>query len=310
LSKSFTLHLDTEIYVYWQEILKGTKIAIKHGIPSPSSIIFGFNSPLMQSQVGRIHGKTLQNYTPAYSKLITLQSADNIFEYADHFPSTPVVFVIRDTPFPTKQEVIELEKSSELRAGIYFVNNPVPFQSSIRALPRALPRAVQNLTKWEEIFQKSEYCSKQIDTMNREKLLMCSCITVRKRGKRYKVFSKLRKNGFICTEECGAEGRYHEKLFEYKFVVSPWGGGHGNHRDWEVLLAGAVPLLDYDPLLVEMFDGLPVVFIEDWAKVTSKFLTNKWEEIMSTKESYDWKKLYAPYWLTLGMNAVKGESMR
>jgi hypothetical protein len=124
LSKSFALHFDTELYVYWQEILNGTKIAIKHGIPSPSSIIFGFNSPLMQSQAGRIHGKPLHNCTPAYSKLITLQSADNIFEYADHFPSAPVVFVIRDTPFPTKQEVLELEKNSGLRSGIYFVNNP------------------------------------------------------------------------------------------------------------------------------------------------------------------------------------------
>ena len=79
-----------------------------------------------------------------------------------------------------------------------------------------------------------------------------------------------------------AHARRHEHLLNATFVFSPWGsfvkkypwggnssaGGHQNHREWEALLAGSIPLVDFDPLLSPLWAGLPVVEVRNWRDVT------------------------------------------
>ena len=60
----------------------------------------------------------------------------------------------------------------------------------------------------------------------------------------------------------------------------PKGHGQQSHRDWEVLLAGAVPLIDEPPdTLAALYAGLPVVAVRDWSLVTPHFLEEQWAEI-------------------------------
>ena len=57
-------------------------------------------------------------------------------------------------------------------------------------------------------------------------------------------------------------------------MVSPQGKGRTNYREWEALAAGAIPLVDYDSsaAMAELYQGLPVVRVRDWKKVTPAYL--------------------------------------
>ena len=46
---------------------------------------------------------------------------------------------------------------------------------------------------------------------------------------------------------------------ESKFAWSPPGHGWSNHREWEILLNGAVPVVEFHPSFLELYRGLPVV---------------------------------------------------
>lgn len=54
---------------------------------------------------------------------------------------------------------------------------------------------------------------------------------------------------------------------EYSFVLSPHGVGLDCHRTWESLACGHIVLVPSSPL-DELYEGLPVVPIKDWSKIT------------------------------------------
>jgi hypothetical protein len=58
----------------------------------------------------------------------------------------------------------------------------------------------------------------------------------------------------------------------YAFVVSPHGNGLDCHRTWESLVLGNIVIVkrsSLDPL----YDGLPVVIVDDWREITAENLT-------------------------------------
>jgi hypothetical protein len=64
---------------------------------------------------------------------------------------------------------------------------------------------------------------------------------------------------------------YLQQIGNAKFVLSPPGNGLDCHRTWEALLMGAVPIVltsTLDPL----FLNTRSVIIDDWSKLTQKFL--------------------------------------
>ena len=42
------------------------------------------------------------------------------------------------------------------------------------------------------------------------------------------------------------------------------GSGLDCHRHYEALALGAIPLVEYEPTLVELLRPFPVVFVKDW----------------------------------------------
>ena len=82
-------------------------------------------------------------------------------------------------------------------------------------------------------------------------------------------------------------------LVKSRFVVSPRGNGWDCLRTWESLYMGAFPIVKRS-CMDEMFEGLPVVIIDDWEEVTEEFLNKKWEEFQNT--SFQLERMYFPYW--------------
>ncbi len=55
---------------------------------------------------------------------------------------------------------------------------------------------------------------------------------------------------------------------QYAFSISPHGGGLDCHRTWEDLALGCIVIVKTSPL-DPMYEGLPVVIVDDWAEVTA-----------------------------------------
>jgi hypothetical protein len=58
------------------------------------------------------------------------------------------------------------------------------------------------------------------------------------------------------------------------FCISPPGNGVDCHRVWECLYLKTVPVIRWD-VCYEQFKHLPILFIDDWCKVTKEFLSNQ-----------------------------------
>ncbi len=65
-----------------------------------------------------------------------------------------------------------------------------------------------------------------------------------------------------------------EKKGEYAFSISPHGNGLDCHRTWEDLALGCIVIVKQSPL-DPLYEGLPVVIVNDWSEVTSENM-DKW----------------------------------
>ena len=86
---------------------------------------------------------------------------------------------------------------------------------------------------------------------------------------------------------------YLKEMAQCKFTLSPKGLGPDCYRTWEALLVGSIPVVrtcQLDPL----YEGLPVLIVDQWEEINEEFLHKKYKEITSKK--YDISKLYMEYW--------------
>ena len=89
---------------------------------------------------------------------------------------------------------------------------------------------------------------------------------------------------------------YLNDLAKVHFVLSPRGNGVDCHRTWEALYMGAIPIVK-STQLDPMFEGLPVLIVNNWDEVTFDYLQSKLAEMEENKIPRD--KMYADYWFDL-----------
>lgn len=111
----------------------------------------------------------------------------------------------------------------------------------------------------------------------------------RKRIRDYFLEVPFCKNGKPCKFN-----QYMKEAAEYKFIISPPGLGPDLYRNYEALLVGTIPICKHSHMDF-IYEGLPVLFIDDWEEVTEEFLNKKYKEITSKK--YNPKRLYMEYWI-------------
>ena len=87
---------------------------------------------------------------------------------------------------------------------------------------------------------------------------------------------------------------YVGDLFRHAIVLSPPGSGVDCYRHYEALLCGAVPLLEYSPLAVELLAGLPYIMVRSWAEVSAPFLERELAQLKT--RTFDWRRLTRAYW--------------
>ncbi len=89
---------------------------------------------------------------------------------------------------------------------------------------------------------------------------------------------------------------YLKDLASSFFVLSPRGAGLDCYRTWEALYMGAIPVVKSSSLN-PLYEGLPVIIIDQWEEVTEEFLEKKYQEIQS--QTFNLEKLTQNYWYKL-----------
>mmetsp|Transcript_16062 Transcript_16062/g.24090 ORF Transcript_16062/g.24090 Transcript_16062/m.24090 type:complete len:446 (-) Transcript_16062:91-1428(-) len=87
------------------------------------------------------------------------------------------------------------------------------------------------------------------------------------------------------------------QIITSKFVLCPQGLGWDSYRIWETLYLGAIPIMErsygkWD----ELFNHLPVLFVDHFSQVTPALLESSYRHIMNLTYSYDYRILTKKYW--------------
>lgn len=218
-----------------------------------------------------------------------------------------VFHIFEDVPSPSKEHMDLL--TNDARVAKIYATNPAP-QKHPKLEP--FPIGVSSLGLWHSLLD-----GREARTEHRTKLLECGGITMwlgggvvikgaklsvsgNPAGLRKDKQRMLKANGFVCGGKMKKE-QYIESLLTSKFVFSPRGHGQQNYREWEALTAGSIPLIDTPPPThVALYDKLPIVFVDDWSKITKEYLEDKWDEIQQRARNgeYDMNRAqFYPYWL-------------
>jgi hypothetical protein len=88
---------------------------------------------------------------------------------------------------------------------------------------------------------------------------------------------------------------YLNELASCKFVLSPRGNGIDTHRTWETLYLGSIPIVKTSSL-DPMYEGLPVLIVQNFEDITERFLEEKYEEMSHT--TYNLQRLNSSYWFS------------
>jgi hypothetical protein len=87
---------------------------------------------------------------------------------------------------------------------------------------------------------------------------------------------------------------YFSSLPSYKFIISPEGNGIDCHRHYEALIAGCIPIIEYNEKIEEKYRGLPILYTKDYSEITPEYLENKYNEMAN--QQYDFSRLFLSYY--------------
>lgn len=88
---------------------------------------------------------------------------------------------------------------------------------------------------------------------------------------------------------------YWAQLLQDKFTCSPRGHGVDCHRNYEALICKCIPLITgADESMWLKYQGLPVLFMQDYTELTAEWLETRYEEMLDLK--YNFAPLTRSYW--------------
>jgi hypothetical protein len=81
-----------------------------------------------------------------------------------------------------------------------------------------------------------------------------------------------------------------ERIKNHKFMICPIGNAIDCHRNWEVLYLKRVPIMKKHKYLEKLFEGFPVLFVENYNQVTENLLIEN-EHLFELSLKLDMNKL-------------------
>lgn len=112
-------------------------------------------------------------------------------------------------------------------------------------------------------------------------------------GQRKQCLKDISKSLLAVHQEKMKRTQTWQNTIKYAFVLSPYGQGMDCHRTWEALILGSIPILKSKEF-VNLFEGLPVLFVNDWKDIDQQLLDDTIEKFKNMTFNYD--KLTMAYW--------------
>lgn len=114
---------------------------------------------------------------------------------------------------------------------------------------------------------------------------------------RKSIFEKLVATGLIDHGGFMKRTDLWKRKGEYAFSISPHGNGLDCHRTWEDLILGCIVIVKTSPL-DPLYDGLPVVIVQDWSEITAENLEKWAKQYFDAFDNPAYReKLTNDYWL-------------
>lgn len=114
------------------------------------------------------------------------------------------------------------------------------------------------------------------------------------------VYEQIKNKNCILWLGKSTREEFWESLKDVAFCISPRGNGEDCHRTWEILCLGRIPIIEKSPLN-KVYEGLPIVEIEDWSKINEMWLTQKFNDILFKihNKEYKLERILLSYWKNL-----------
>ena len=193
-----------------------------------------------------------------------------------------------DSPQPRGRALLSMLNHPRLKH--WYATTPSVAHPKVSAYPLGL----FDTSRWRNAFKAEPTRAQQRDRPN---LIACTCMgSAHLRSTKMAV---LIANGLPCSLRSCNASETRERYLTSKFVVSMRGEGAQNYREWEAMMAGAIPLVDYDARLVHLWAGLPVLQVRNWSAITKERLDFEWAAAQERVRQgwWSWTKLFFPFWL-------------
>jgi len=148
---------------------------------------------------------------------------------------------------------------------------------------------------------------KPIQIGNHENTVLCAINQTtdnhrRPHGLNRQLFIKnLNKNNIINNRM--QHDKYFDILPSYKFIISPEGNGIDCHRHYEALIAGSIPIMEYNELTEQKYLNCPVLYTKDYSEITEEYLISKYNEMIDTP--YNFSCLFLSYYDSSTQSHIK-----
>lgn len=101
-------------------------------------------------------------------------------------------------------------------------------------------------------------------------------------------------------------GMYLQDLKNSIFVLSPRGYAPDCYRTWETLYTGGIPIVKTSDIDF-LYEGLPVIIVDEWSDITKEFLLKKYEEFLS--KDFLEERLTPSYWKEFVYDIIEKEGI-
>ena len=100
----------------------------------------------------------------------------------------------------------------------------------------------------------------------------------------------------VLERDDGDTREYLSAMLQHRFVLSPPGSGIDCYRHWEAILFGAIPILEYNPLAVELLSHFPALILRNWHDVDDALLDRVWTNAVARPAQFNYETITTAYW--------------
>jgi hypothetical protein len=200
--------------------------------------------------------------------------------------------------------IVELEHDFKL----WFAQNVISSDERVIQLPIGL---LNHFDAEQQIRNKTLYQKSLINKRFTTNRLLLSCDVQTNHKERISAYTYFWNKDFCTTKrhiESGDYSQFCDDILSHNFVVCPYGISEDTHLVWETLYLKRIPIVKRSQHLQKLYEGLPIVFVDDWSEINHDFLEQKILEIQSS--SFNLEKLKIGYWFNLIEGQIKSIKTR